>query len=351
MTTNATEDWKRWFIPGAYPMTVLEIAADRGFSTGELLGRAHIELAPADIAETGLTFEQNMQLMQVVEQALDDPGLGVEMGWRLPPTALGSVGYAILASSTVAEALELLQRFWHLLGRTSTITIDTRGETGSIELGLRLPLTERQRVTVMEIHLVSMYRGLVALVPEAAKQTEAWFDFPEPSQGPYVRQRLGQVRYDMPACQFRFPTRLLECRLVMSNPVGLRAAVNWCKREEKERGLADGQLLGRLQSELKPGPGGYPSLDQMARRLGMAPRTLRRHLLQEGTRYSTLLEAARRREALRLLDNPSLAAHQIAEMLGYEDPANFTRAFRRWTGQTPSQYRNRGRSAERSEDG
>ncbi len=77
----------------------------------------------------------------------------------------------------------------------------------------------------------------------------------------------------------------------------------------------------------------------MARRLGMAPRTLRRHLKQEGTRYSTMLDAARRRDALRLLDNPSLPANRIAELLGYEDPANFTRAFRRWTGQSPSQYR------------
>ena len=51
------------------------------------------------------------------------------------------------------------------------------------------------------------------------------------------------------------------------------------------------------------------------------------------------LEAARRRDALRLLDNRALTAQEVAEMLGYRDAANFTRAFRRWTGQTPSQYR------------
>jgi len=341
MTTHAADDFRRWFIPGVYAMTVLEIAADRGFSPRDLLARAEIELAPAELVESGLTFGQHMQLMEVVDELLGDPTVAVELGWRLPPTALGSVGYAILASSTMAEALALLQRFWHLVGRAATISVDTSGETGNVEFDVRFPLGERQRRHVKEVCLVSMGRGLLALVPDVAGQTEAWFDFPEPSHGPHVRERLGKVRYDMPACQFRFPTRMLEARLAMSNPVGLKAAVKWCTREEEERGLSDVRLQARIQSELRPGADGYPTLEQMARHLGMAPRTLRRHLQHEGTSYSALLEAARRREALRLLDQPSLPTHRIAAMLGYEDPANFTRAFRRWTGRTPSQYRSR----------
>ncbi|WP_428263888.1 AraC family transcriptional regulator ligand-binding domain-containing protein [Haliangium sp.] len=345
MTSNATEDWKRWFIPGVYPMTVLEIAADRGLASKDVLARAGIELGAGEIFESGLTFEQLVHLMEVVEEALEAPEIGVEMGWRLPPTALGSVGYAILSSATAAEALELLQRFWHLVERASVITIDTSAEIGSIELEVRVPMTEHQRIVLKEVCFVSVHRGLIALFPQASNRTEVWFDFPEPPQGSHVRQRLGQVRYDMPACQFRFPTRFLDQPLPMSNPMGLRTAVKWCEREERERGLTDSRLVARVQSELRPGPNGYPSLDQMARRLAMAPRTLRRHLRDEGTRYSTLLEAARRREALRLLDNRSLATHQVAEMLGYEDPANFTRAFRRWTGQTPRQYRSRSKTS------
>jgi len=157
MTTNAAKDWKRRFIPGVYSMTLLEIGADRGLSPGDLLACAHIDLAPGDIVETGLTFEQHMQLMQVVEPALGDPRLSVEMGWRLPPTALGSVGYAILSSSTLAEALELLQRFWHLIGHACTITVDSRGETSRVREGggqewIVIELERGHRVGELEVH-------------------------------------------------------------------------------------------------------------------------------------------------------------------------------------------------------
>ncbi|MCA9633867.1 MAG: AraC family transcriptional regulator [Myxococcales bacterium] len=339
MSADPASDWQRWFIPGVFPMTVLEIASERGLASRDLLSRAGIPLSPQEIAESGLSLSQHLQLTQLVQQELADPSLSAELGWRLPPTALGSVGYAILASSTLREALEVLQRFWHLIGRASTLVVDTRGETGCIEIDVNLPVPDVQRSEVTQICFSAIYRGIAALAPQTEGEAEVWFSFPEPAHAAYLRRRLGNVRFGMPSSQFRFPTKLLDTRLGMSNSTALSSAIKWCAREEQERGLADGRLIARLQAELKPGPEGYPSLEDMARRLGMAPRTLRRHLQNEGTRYSALVETARRRESLRLLDNPRLQAHEVAEMLGYVDAANFTRAFRRWTGQTPSQYR------------
>ncbi len=339
MTTTQDADWSRWFVPGVIPVTLLEIASERGLVPAELLTRAGIEVALEDLFESGLTFAQHAQLAQLVDAELHDPRLGFELGWRLPPTALGNLGYALLASATLAEALDLLQRFWHLVGRAALILVDSDGDISNVKVIVQSSIPEEEHATIKEITLVSMFRGLLALMPGSGEQAEVWFDFPEPPHGAYVRERLGRVHYDMPACQFRYPTRLLATELPMSNPVGLRAAVKWCESEEKMRGLADGRLTARLQADLRPSPNGYPSLEQVARRLGMAPRTLRRHLKREGTRFSSQLELARQRDAMRLLDNPKLAAHEVAAMLGYVDAANFTRAFRRWTGLTPTQYR------------
>jgi len=336
-----TDSWQRWFVPGVFPVTLLEIASERGHPPAAVLERAGIDLQPGEIFESGLGFEQYAALASVVEDALDDPRLGFEIGWRLPPTALGSLGFALVSAATMEEALELLQRFWHLVGRATNLVVDTRGDIGSVSIDLRLPMDAANATMVKEVTLVAMMRGILALAPGSGVEAEVWFDFPEPPQGAYVKERLGNVRYGMPASQVRFPTRLLQTKLAMSNPLGVRAAVAWCEREEKMRGLEEGRLGARVQSALQAGEGGYPSLEQIAKLLAMAPRTLRRHLKQEGTSYSSLLETARRRDALRLLDNPQLAAHEVAQMLGYVDAANFTRAFRRWTGQTPTQYRNR----------
>ncbi|MAQ14686.1 MAG: hypothetical protein CMN30_07805 [Sandaracinus sp.] len=333
------EEWRRWFVPGVVPVTLLEIAEERGVDVDGLLERAGIATPRAEIFETGVTMGQHAEVLAAIHGELRDPRLGFELGWRLPPTALGSVGYAILASANLGEALELLQRFWHLIGRATAIVVDTAGEVGSVTLDLRVSAERWVDTFVKETTMVSMVRGATAMMPAGPENLEVWFDFAEPDHGDYVRERLPRVRWDMPTTQMRFPVHLLERKLAMSNPVGLRAAVKWCEREERMRGMADGRVTARVQSDLQPGPSGYPSLEQTARKLGMAPRTLRRHLKDEGTGFSELLEGARRRDAMRLLDNPDLAAHEVATMLGYVDAANFTRAFRRWTGRTPTQYR------------
>ncbi len=343
MTNSPSADWKHWFIPGIIPMTLLEIAGERGLAAQDALASASIDITPSRIAESGLSFGQHLRLTQVVQEKLNLQALATEIGWRLPPTALGSVGYAILSSSTVREAIEILQRFWHLIGRASNISATIRKEISWVDIDVYLPITAQQQAMIKEISFVSMYRGVMAIAPAAAGCTEVWFDFPEPDHSGYLRERIGRVGFDRPSSQFRFPTWLLDTPLSMSNPVGLHAATQWCIREELERGLSNQRLSARLRAELKPGAHGYPSLDEMARRLGMAPRTLRRHLQLEGTRYSALVDAAQRREALRLLDNSRLTAHEVADLLGYVNAANFTRAFRRWTGQTPSQYRSRER--------
>ncbi|MGE3636551.1 MAG: AraC family transcriptional regulator ligand-binding domain-containing protein, partial [Sandaracinaceae bacterium] len=327
MRETDPEEWKRWFVPGVVPVTILEIAAERGVDPDALLDRAGIDVPASEIFESGLTFGQHAELVRTIEKELRDPALGVEIGWRLLPTALGSVGFAILASGTLGDALALLQRFWHLVGRASTLTIDTDSEIASVAVDVTVAIGNRDVAFIKEVTIVSMAHGAFALAPEHAEHLEVWFDYPEPPHGALVRERLGRVRYGMPASQLRFPAHLLSTKLAMSNPIGLRAAVKWCEREERMRGLSEERVSARVQNHLVPGANGYPSLEETAKKLAMAPRTLRRHLADEGTRFSALLEAARRRDALRLLETSGLAAHEVAAMLGYENGANFTRAF------------------------
>jgi len=81
----------------------------------------------------------------------------------------------------------------------------------------------------------------------------------------------------------------------------------------------------------------------IAKELRMSPRTLKRKLADHGTTFSTIRDDMRRQRALLLLDNRALSIGEIATKLGYSELPNFTRAFRKWTGQTPIAYRERGR--------
>jgi AraC-like DNA-binding protein len=126
--------------------------------------------------------------------------------------------------------------------------------------------------------------------------------------------------------------------LATANPEGLRAAVAQCERESA---LSDpgGDVLRRVRAMLLAGPNGYPSPVMLAERLHMTPRTFRRRLQEQGFSYQQLLEEARRRDSCQLLRDPEREIRRISDQLGYLNPANFTRAFKSWTGMTPREWR------------
>lgn len=85
--------------------------------------------------------------------------------------------------------------------------------------------------------------------------------------------------------------------------------------------------------------GGAPSMEDVARSLGKSPRSLHRHLAGEGTRFNDLLDDVRRQFAEQYLARPRLAVSEVAYLVGFNDSSAFFKAFRRWTGVTPNEYR------------
>jgi AraC-like DNA-binding protein len=85
--------------------------------------------------------------------------------------------------------------------------------------------------------------------------------------------------------------------------------------------------------------GGAVSMAEVARSLGTSARSLHRRLSDEGTRFNDLLDAVRRQLAEQYLSRPRLAITEVAYLVGFNDPSAFFKAFRRWTGVTPSEFR------------
>lgn len=86
-------------------------------------------------------------------------------------------------------------------------------------------------------------------------------------------------------------------------------------------------------------PSSNRRIDVVANSIGFSARTLQRLLGREGISYSKLVDEVRLALARDLLDGTEYRLSEIAERLGYSDAAHFTRAFRRWTGKTPSEHR------------
>lgn len=117
---------------------------------------------------------------------------------------------------------------------------------------------------------------------------------------------------------------------------GVIERVRWVKQTFPD--VQEG-LLTRVRRLLLARPGDFPDLEQAARELHTSGRSLRRHLSSLGTTYQQVLDDVRKRLALQYLTTTQLPLYEIALLLGFNDSSNFRRAFRKWTGKLPSDYR------------
>lgn len=332
-------------IPVPYLQLLVEILGERGIPLQQLVEGLPISAAILSQPEARISAHQWTLLAMNGIRLSGDPGLGYEYGLRMRPTAHGLLGYATMSSSSMRQAMEITIRYVQARQRNFTMSLHQDGDWGAIEVREKHPIAVL-RPFFLENILIGLARGACAILGlelHDFADAEIWFDWPEPSYHAAYRERLPAIRFDRPSNLLRFPNRYLELRPVLADPHASKQAIALCERELALAGGIEQRTGLRVCAELKPmmGEGGYPGVDAIAARLHVSGRSLKRKLQAEGTSYRSLLEDVRQRDALELLRHTSLGLQDVAARLGYINPANFTRAFRRWTGETPSAYRGR----------
>lgn len=324
-------------MPGAYAAQVVELAVELGVSSDELLeGSALSEASLLDPA-TRVTLPVYQQLVRRAQALSGEDGLGFYMGLKMRISAHGFLGFAAMTAVDLRAALEIAVRYAATRSQALGLRLSESDGEASLELLELAPLGD-----VREFVVTSAMVGL-AHVAEAITGSpvrgRAQATFAEPAAFRRFRHLLpGEVSFDQPRNCLIFPREALSRRLVMSDPVAAALATQQCERElaELRRGRA---IAGRVEAIIEHPRGGYRSVEEVAEALHLSARTLKRQLAAEDTTFSDVLDGVRRARALVLLQDRALSVDEIAAALGYSDTANFTRAFRRWTGSTPAAHR------------
>ncbi|HEY1076473.1 MAG TPA: AraC family transcriptional regulator [Fontimonas sp.] len=324
--------------PAAYLRTMLGIAAERGIAPEQVLEGSRLTLALLETPDFRVTAPERAAAMMRVIALSGDRGFGLEFGLRTTPTAHGYVGYAAMSCATLGEALELVMRYLHLRQRDVVLQMSVQDRCAVLESRDTHQLGPLRHI-IHECFLIGLVRMLGFLIGEERPPCELWFDWPEPDYYARYAARLPPVTFNASSVQLRLPADYLQRPLVMADSIAVKRAVEQCEREMATVSPAAENLLERVRAELRPRSDGYPDLESVAACLFMSGRTLKRKLEARGSNFQQLLDEVRHRDALRLLDDPDLDIQHIATALGYRDPPSFTRAFRRWSGKTPSQAR------------
>lgn len=325
-------------LPGVYLLEVVELAARWNVGAAELLDGLPVTAAGLRDPACRVPIPICAEVVERAHRLTREPALALYMGMQMRLSSHGFLGFAAMTAATLGDAIDLAVRFSSTRTTAIGLALYVEGDTASIVIEERADLGTLREFAVLGLGLSLWHVGqeLTGRPPEGLAEVS----FPAPDYIPSP-QLGGMVRFNQPANRLVFATELLRAPLRTADPVALQLARAQCERELAE--LVDAGLTGRVRAALAAEPSGFPSVTDVARRLHMSTRTLKRKLADQRTTFTALLDDARRQRALLLLDHRDLPLADVAARLGYTEVPNFTRAFRKWTGTTPAAYRGRGR--------
>jgi AraC-like DNA-binding protein len=321
-----------------YAVALLQLLEQQGITREQSL--AGTGILPGQLENmTRLTTHQDAMLLTNAVRLTRDPGIGFQIGLHSTLTWHGLLGYGLMSCATLREALELWSEFLDL--RTATFSMRLSERNGFAELRVHdLAPRAPMRICAVDRVMTMTTRLCEQLTQQLLPNLEIWHKDSEPLHYARYRSRLVATRFNTGLCQIRFPAADLDRPLAHANGSTYRHIKTQCERERARLRRSD-DLVIRVMDLLQRHEGGYPGIEEAAGSLCMSSRTLKRKLQRLGLNFRSLVDDARKDAVLRDVLNPGLRFDEIAVRMGYSDPANLTRAFRRWTGESPSHYRAR----------
>lgn len=273
-----------------------------------------------------------------------DTNLGLRLGLGLLAEApggnlLGGFGHATRSASTVRAMLDFGGRYMVVHAQANELTWQVRGNL--LEICYRLTdsrITERRQDA--EYALSVLYTRLMEYTANRFSPVRVDFAHSQPEDITLHKQAFQcPIRFDQPRNALVWPAEMLDEPLVTADPRLFQALLPGLEEERKRR-VADNDLAMRIslaiEADLK---GGKVVLEEVASQLCMSKRTLQRRLSELNVEFNEVVEDVRQAQAIEFVRHSTLSLTEIAMSLGYNEASSFSRAFRRWTGLTPRQYR------------
>jgi len=323
---------------------LLDYAVFRGLAADALLAEAGLRVR--DLAEEGgwVPVVWHRRLVAAVARGLDDPGWPVDMVGRERIDQLSVMGFVVMTSVDARDALARAIRYLRLLWSTASWELSEadRGRTLELVWSRRPPGGLGARLED-EIHVAAFVHHMRGCVDRPIPLTEVRFQHRRPKGAEAFEVFFGcPVRFGAATTGFSMAAEPLDRAVLTHGNERLNAFLRDQAELLLERvGNEDGLVPRTRELIARSLPTGEPTAGRIAHRLGMSERTLRRALATEGASFRGLVDDVRRRHAEALLVRRDHSLGEIALLLGFADPSAFSRAFRRWTGTSPSAHRGR----------
>ncbi len=304
-----------------------------------LFAAAGIDMPDASRPGARVSTMRMQTLWRLAVEATGDPCLGLVAARHFQPAALHGLGFAWLASDTLQDALTRLVRYSRFINTATDFRLEQTAD--SVDLVIRISREEWPRFVfaAADLAMAAFLRMCQITASYAVMPLRVSLQRPQPSCAEEFAQLFGpNIRYGAPDNRLCFDRALVEAQLAMANPELARlndqTVIDYLARCDSASITM--QVRSRIIELL---PDGRPCQEAIAASLHLSLRSLQRRLQKENTSFTTLLNDTQRQLAMQYIRESHRSIGEITYLLGYSEPGSFTRAFRRWTGKSPLQFR------------
>ena len=320
---------------------MIDACARLGLDTDQILNAANLDRAVLQDPDARIPLEQMDALWKKAYDLSNDPNLALHAIEVLPFGAYRVIDFLATSAPTIGEALAKVSRYFPIINAAVRLpyVVGDREVTLGIEAPTR-PATITRPYAEYTLAAVFLRTRIATNQPYPLTRVE--FSHPRPSDiSEHERLFECPVVFGADACRMTLARDVWDTPRTGTDPA-LFSVLETHAKMLLERVPDPDDIVSRvrtaIEAELR---GGDPSLESIARTLAMSARTLQRRLRDHGVLFNDVLDELRFRAAKSYLAQKDVAGTEVAYLLGFAEQSSLNRAFRRWAGQTPTEFRRR----------
>jgi len=311
-----------------------------GVERARFFAESGLDALPFDDMHARVSLDDYRSIVRTAIASSGDPALGLHMGERVYMASFDVLGHLTEHSTCLRDALQIATRYARIVCDGPELTFDEDADRATLRIGL--PREELPEVMLAaEFSLTALLRLIQRFAGDDARARRVSFTYAAPAhRAEYTRCFSGREHFSEPFIGIEIERSWLDraqlCRSTELRDLLQARAELLLAKYDQDSTAADRVKRWLATQSAQPT---RPKMAEIARDLGMSARSLRRRLRDERAPFSDLVEEARALRAKRMLEDPRCSIQEAAYAMGFDTPAGFSRAFKRWTGMAPSAFR------------
>ena len=322
---------------GSYGLAIQKALEANGYEAAGIFAVAGIDRIPTNDPMERLTTAQVAALFKQCVDITGNPAFGLTVARFMHPSALHALGYSLLASSTLRDCCERIVHYFRLASEQAEMRITETDESFCISTHPHVEGIAFETIDCWHAFLVRLFR-LIHRPDFSPLNVRLMRPCPSGYEEQYLKAFHAPVSFDEPFCEICMDRSCVDEPLMAGNrEIALQ---NDRIIEEYLAALDKADIVSRTKNLITQSlPTGNCSKQRVAVQLCMSPSALQQKLAQLNTNFQELMNQVRESLALAYMEQARVSITEMSFLLGFSDTSSFTRAFRRWTGKSPTDYR------------